>query len=179
MPEFAINLEIVPQLCAQAIVIDAESIFAVPSCRLLIRGANTAKTHASRPVLAEQVFASHFRIDTKAIHGVEIIVSAGVAKAQHHIPDEALIRLVGHFKTCTHEIVHDHIVGVVAEASRDSHLGSAAHSIDGEAHIKRTAVGVRLLPQIPQMGVFQGNVEAGWRSVQAFTVSRKNFVAEP
>lgn len=122
--------------------------FAVPSCRLLIRGANTAKTHASRPVLAEQVFASHFRIDTKAIHGVEIIVCAGVAKAQHHIPDEALIRLVGHFKTRTHEIVHDHIVGVVAEASRDSHLGSAAHSIDGEAHIKRTAVGVlfRLSP---------------------------------
>ena len=29
------------------------------------------------------------------------------------------------------------------------------------------------------MGVFQGNIEAVWRSVQAFTVSRKNFVAEP
>ena len=155
-------LEVVGKLCAQAIVIDSVFIFAaVPACRLLVSGGNAAKIHASRPVLAEHVFASYFRIDAKAFCGVEIVVCAGVAKAQQQIPDEALVGLVGHFVTRTDEIVHDYIVDVVAAVSRDFHLSSAAHAINGEADIERTA-GVL---QFPQMGVFHGHVEAGRRSV--------------
>ena len=160
----------------QAIVIDSVFIFAaVPACRLLVSGGHAAKSHASRPVLAEHVFASHFRIDAKAICGVEIVVCAGVAKAQQQIPDEALVGLVGHFVTRTDEIVHDYIVDVIAAVSRDFHLGSAAYAINGEADINRTA-GVL---QFPQMGVFHGHVEAGRRSAQFIAVGRKNFVAEP
>ena len=132
-------------------------------------------THANRPVLAEHVFASRFRIDAKAICGVEIVVCAGVAKAQQQIPDEALVGLVGHFVTRTDKIVHDYIVDVVAAVSRDFHLGSAAHAIDGEADIERTAGAL----QFPQMGVLHGHVEAGRRSAQFIAVGRKNFVAEP
>ena len=73
------------------------------------------------------------------------------------------------------KIVHDYIVDVIAAVSRDFHLGSAAHAINGEADIKRTA-GVL---QFPQMGVFHGHVEAGRRSAQFIAVGRKNFVAEP
>ena len=74
-------------------MIDAESIFAVPSCRLLVSGGHAAKIHASRPVLAEHVFASHFRIDAKAICGVEIVVCAGVAKAQQQFMITSLTSL--------------------------------------------------------------------------------------
>ena len=168
-------LEVVGQLCVQAIVIDSVSIFvAVPACRLLVSGGKTAQSHASRPVLAEHVFASHFRIDAKAICGVVTIVCASVAKAQQQIPDEALVGLVGHFVTRTDKIVHDHFVDVVGAVSWDFQLGSAAHAINGEADIKGTA-GVL---QFPQMGVLHGHVEAG-RCPQFIAVVRKKFVAEP